>query len=205
MAPLDSRMRPELLDAAVRLMGSSGKSGTLPVVGESMVPTLAPGALVAVGFRPGPPKFGEIAVFRNPAPGGDQPPLVVHRFLGRTRFDDGAAAFRFRGDGVPWLDAKVAPGSVLGCVYALRDGGGWWDLRGFGPRWYGRLAAAHDLFWSAVASRFRGLDRVAGRWGVALGTVRWIVACDRLLLNAAHTLCFTAFHRRTRIELDEKP
>jgi len=80
-----AHLSAELLDAAVELMGRSGRGGTVRVRGRSMLPTLVEGQILAVEFNPDRLAHGDMLIFRQAGH------LVVHRLLGRARFSDGRA------------------------------------------------------------------------------------------------------------------
>jgi hypothetical protein len=179
-----------LLDAAVELMGRSGRGGAVRVQGDSMVPTLHAGQLLAVEFNPEGLKRGDLLLYRQ------ERFLVVHRLLDRVRCTDGARRLRTRGDGLNGLDPLLDRANVVGRVLALRERDDWWDLRGRGARFYAACFAWHALFWAGLGQ----LAYAGDRWwrGGRKTTLRNRVwAADRWLLERAHGLTFRLFHRRT--------
>ena len=99
----ETRLKAELVLAAVELMGRAGRLGTVRVQGESMNPTLRPGQLLAVDFSPEGTARGDMLLFRQ----GDL--LLVHRRVASAPPLDGRSRFRTRGDGVLDLDPPVDP------------------------------------------------------------------------------------------------
>jgi hypothetical protein len=191
-------LRAELLDAAIELMGRSGRIGRLPMRGGSMLPTLRPGQIVAVEFAPWTLERGDLLVFRQ----GDY--LVVHRYLGPAWRRDGTACLRTRGDNVPSLDPPVDRDRVLGRVLAVEDADGWWDLRGGAAGAYSVALALHGLFWAAVtvlAGKADALLLGARSTGRLRGfVVRW----DRRLLGWIHRWMFALLHARIPEPLPER-
>jgi hypothetical protein len=178
-----------LLDAAVDLMGRAGRGGRVQVIGESMRPTLAPGDVLAVDFSPGPPRRGDLLLFRQAGY------LVVHRLLGPARFPDGRPSYRTRGDGVIALDPHVDPEDVVGRVTAFRGSDGWRDLRGAGGRVYAFMIAWHDYAWAVAGVLARRLARRPGDRASWFRPVAWVQRADRLTLTVAHRILFRLLHR----------
>lgn len=184
-------LSPELLDAAVELMGRSGRGGTVRVQGRSMEPTLREGQLLDVDFAPGPVACGDLLLFRK------DDHLVVHRLLGRARFADGRPCLRTRGDGAPVLDPPVDRGHVVGRVVAVEDASGRWrSVRGRTAQGYARCLAWHDLLWSVAGTLARLGERGLGRLGLGhhLPLARAVAAIDRGLLVLAHRALFPRLH-----------
>jgi hypothetical protein len=181
----------ELLDAAVELLGSAGKGGTVRVQGFSMMPLLRQGQVLAVDFSPERLCRGDLLVFRQ------VDYLVVHRLLGPAPGHLDPPRFRTRGDAVLGLDPHVTRDRILGRVTAIRDEAGWWGLRSGRARFYARMVAGHNLCWAAagiVASRIdRGVKRIIRRKGPFRS---WTAVLDRGLLRVAHALTFRLFHAR---------
>ena len=179
-----------MLDAAVELMGRSGRRGSVRVQGDSMVPTLHAGQLLAVEFHPDRLRSGDLLLYRK------ESYLVVHRLLDRVRCTDGVRRMRTRGDGRNGLDPLLDRANVVGRVLALQDHGAWWDLRGRWARSYATGLAWHDLFWAGVGQAAYRFDRLrAGGERTTWRNRVW--ALDLWLLRRVHGLLFRAFHRRT--------
>ncbi|MCP3981984.1 MAG: hypothetical protein GY716_21990 [bacterium] len=174
-------LTPDLLDAAVDLLGRAGHGGTVRIRGSSMLPLLHEGQVVAVDFEPGRLGFGDLVLFRQ------VDYLVVHRLVGRGASSGGRPALRTRGDGMMAFDPWVSPERVVGRVIASQDDAGWWDLRRPGARLFGRAAGLHGAFWGR-------LGILAGKLGA--GPRRAVGAVDQKLLYLVHRVCFRMFHRR---------
>jgi len=185
------------LDAAVELIGRSGRPVVLSMTGESMLPTLHPGQRIAVELRSRPAERGDLLLFRQ------LDYLVVHRMLGPARLADGSPGLRTRGDGKPGLDPPLDGKRVRGRAVALEARGAWWDLDAPGARLYALAVALHDLFWSAAihcASRGDDLLEDARLAGPLRG---WASRADRWLLQQAHRRLFFPAHRRLKRPLDD--
>jgi hypothetical protein len=180
----------ELLDAAVELLGKSGRSGTFRVQGDSMVPTLRPGRRFAVEFEPERLWPGMLLLYRQ------VDYLVVHRLLGDSRRRDGRSGYRTRGDGRIALDPTLDAERIVGRVVAVEGDGAWWSLDGAGARLYARLMAWHALFWAAVGAVARLCDRVPRRLGFGTPLVALAAWIDRVLLRLVHGLGFRLCHAR---------
>lgn len=183
------RLKLELLDAAVELMGRHGRGGTVRVRGTSMVPTLHEGQLLAVEFSPERPARGDMLLFRQ------VDYLVVHRLLGPARYPDGRPCLRTRGDGLLNLDPHVDRSRVVGRVIAIEDGGGWRSVRGGPARLYGACLAWHDLFWAVMGVAGEIGERRLGKLRIRIPFRLWIGAIDRGLLRIVHFLFFRLVHR----------
>ena len=189
MSQQSSNMNEQILDAAVELMGRSGRRGTVRVEGRSMRPILDSGDFVAIDFESRPPRFGDMLLFRQ------VDYLVIHRYVGHARRREQGLRYRTRGDAVNALDPPVDPERVLGRAVAFFDGRRWWDLDRFGARLYGLEIGLHDLFWAAMGLPARKLDRGLSRLGLpplVLPLVAWV---DRVSLRLAHPLIFRLSHR----------
>ncbi len=183
-------LNAELVLAAVELMGRAGRDGTVRVQGQSMLPTLRPGQLLAVEFAPRALARGDLLLFRQ---GGL---LLVHRSLGRARPSAGRILLRTRGDGAPTLDPPVDPAHVVGRVIAVAQGPCWRSFRGPAGRTYGWCVAWHALFWAAVGLLLQHIEAGARRANLRLD-LRWRASrIDRLLLRAVHALLFDLAHPR---------
>ncbi len=181
---------PNLLDAAVSMMGRAGRLGAVRVLGESMRPTLGSGDLLAVDFAAGEPRRGDLVVYRQ----ADY--LTVHRCLGRARFPDGRPCLRTRGDGCLALDPPVAPERVVGLAVAVRRAGAWRRLDRAPARAYAVALAGHALAWAALAVlASRTIDRALARLGAPRLAGRFAAALDRRLLRLADRLLFSRVHR----------
>ncbi len=179
------------LDAAVDLMGRSGRGAILPMKGESMLPTLRPGQLVAVDLAPSGFDLGDLMLFRQ------VDYLVVHRFLGPASREDGMPRFRSRGDGSLGLDAPVDRARVLGKVVAIEERGQWWSLESGGARLWAIAMALHDLCWAAAGVAAGDIERRLRRLGLRIGLQAWVARVDRFLLGVAHRSLFGRMHRRS--------
>jgi len=187
MTDRSGRLSLDQLDAAVELMGRGRRHGILPMQGDSMLPTLCSGQLIAVDFFPDELVRGDLLLFRQ------QDYLVVHRLLGAASARDGT--LRTRGDGSPGLDPPLERRRVRGRVFAVHDGDRWWDLEGGAARAYALGLAVHDLCWAAAAAMGTRTDRVLVRVGARGRFAAWAAAADRRLLGAVHRLLFRAAHR----------
>jgi hypothetical protein len=187
-APEPGKLRAELLDAAVDLMGRSGRGGAVRVRGDSMRPTLLAGQRLAVEFAPQRLACGDLLLFRQ----ADY--LVVHRLLGRARTPSGRPCLRTRGDGVASLDPPVEPQRVVGRVLAVEHRDGWRSVRGAAARAYARCLAVHDLFWAAAGVVARLGDRALRRMRLPAVLLPVVAALDRWLLARWHGLLFCRVH-----------
>jgi len=190
MIPPRDKLPVQLLDAAVQLLGESGRGGSVRVLGTSMAPTLLEGETLAVEFAPSALRRGDLLLFRQ----ADY--LVVHRLLGPARFADGRPCLRTRGDARIALDPPVDPVRVVGRVTAVLRSRSWRSFRGAGARGYALAVAWHDLFWAfagVVASRADRLLRALRLPGPFHG---WTAATDRALLHVVHRALFDLLHRR---------
>ena len=185
MTPPQDSWTEDRLAVALELIGTSGGGPrVIPVVGESMVPSLVEGDAVLVDLESGTLRVGNIVVFRT------RTDLVVHRYLGAVRSARHGPHLRLRGDGRPTFDPPVSRSQILGVVRAVERDGVWWDLDRPGARLWGIAVAGHDRFWGlalAVLRRARG--------AVSRGEA-WIARVDRGTLGLADRALFRAFHRR---------
>jgi len=172
-----------MLDAAVELIGKSGRLGAVAVTGSSMFPTFARVQRLAVEFSPANLASGDVVVFRQ------RETLVVHRLIQRQE-RGGSMRLRTRGDGRIAFDPWVDPGAVIGRVVAIGYGdGSWRNLRNLRARFYGRALALHGLAWGglgAVLVKFGGQGGADWRW--RLGRL------DQFKLRLAHGLFFRGMH-----------
>jgi hypothetical protein len=180
----------DILDAAVELMGRSGRLGTVRVRGTSMEPTLCETNVVAVDFAPRRVQRGDLVLFRQ------NDLLIVHRLVGRGRRRGVAPYLRARGDARIRLDPPVAPDWVVGRVVALDSGHGWRSLRGGRARAYAWLVAWHDLAWAALGAVARAAERGLAGVGVRVHLEARAHRLDRLLLHGAHRMLFERMHAR---------
>lgn len=185
MSTAPPNLSVEILDAAVELMGRSGRIGRLRVRGTSMVPTIVAGQVVAVDFSPERLARGDIVLFRY------NDVLVVHRLVGRAS-RDGRRYYRIRGDGRIRLDPPVDPEQIVGRVIALEHDGGWRGVRSLPARLYGRVLGWHDWVWAAAGV----VARVAERAVSIAGIERIVCGVDRWLLRRVHRLLFERLHPR---------
>ena len=187
----------DLLDAAVEMLGSAGRGGTVRVQGFSMMPMLQQGQVLAVDFSPKRLRRGDLLIFRQ------VDYLVVHRLLGPAPSYLDPPRYRTRGDAVPALDPHVTRDRILGRVTAVQDGGGWWDLRSRKARFYARMLALHDLCWAAAGRAAGKVDRRVRRVLGRKGPLRaWTAALDRTVLRLAHGLSFRLFHSRCELQAE---
>ncbi len=186
----DDRDRPgvELLDAAVELLSRRGRGGTVRVQGDSMLPTLRQGQMLAVEFSPQRLARGDLILFHQ---GGC---LLVHRLLGRARSRDGHPRLRTRGDGVWSLDPAVDLDRVVGRVVALEDDGSWRSTQRAGARGYGVCLAWHALFWASLGVLARVGDRALGRLRIPPVLRPVVEAADAWLLRQIHRFLFRPLH-----------
>lgn len=187
--PSREKLPPQLLDAAVQLLGESGRGGSVRVLGTSMKPTLAEGETLAVEFSPASLRRGDLLLFRQ----ADY--LVVHRLLGPARFPDGRPCLRTRGDARIALDPPVDPDRVVGRVTAVLRSRSWRSFRGAGARRYALAVAWHDLFWAFAGVVARRADRLPRALGLPGPLHGWTARADRALLRLAHRSLFDLVHR----------
>lgn len=185
-------MKASLLDAAVELMGRSGRGGTVRVQGSSMRPTLFPGQLLAVEFAPQGLRCGDLLLFRQ------LDYLVVHRLLGRARPREGQSCLKTRGDGVPGLDPPLERGRVVGRVIAIQEQDGTWlSLRGAGARCYACCLAGHDRFWAAAVFGAGRCEDGLSRMRIKTPLRGWAEAADRWMARRLYRALFMRLHERT--------
>jgi len=179
-----SGLSPAQIDIAVEMIGAGGGLRVLPVAGDSMRPTLAPGDALLVDLAARSPRAGDLVLFRS----GDA--LVVHRFLRRVRSRRRGPHLRMRGDARPTFDPPVRDEDLRGTVRAVRRAGTWWDLSGRRARLWAIAVALHDRFWgiafSAAALRI-GRDRAVARA---------VARLDGRLLRFADRTAFARMHAR---------
>jgi hypothetical protein len=172
-----------MLDAAVELIGKTGRLGSVEVSGSSMFPTFAEVERLAVEFSPQRLEFGDVLVFRQ------RGILVVHRLVQRQQ-NEGLLRLRTRGDGTISLDPWLDPGSVIGRVVAVGYADGTWRcLRNFRARLYGHALALHGLVWGGLGAavlKFGG--RHGPTWHWRLGRL------DHFKLRLDHALFFRVLH-----------
>jgi len=172
-----------MLDAAVELIGKTGRLGSVEVTGSSMLPTFAGVGRLAVEFSPQALEFGDVVVFRQ------REILVVHRLVQNKR-DNGSLRLRTRGDGTisfdPWLD----PSSVIGRVVAVGYADGTWrNLRNFRARFYGHALGLHSIVWGGLgAAALKFCGRGGPDWHWRLGRL------DHFKLRLGHAVFFRALH-----------
>lgn len=173
-------------------MGRNGRIAVLPVTGDSMLPSLREGQLIAVELLPDDPELGDLLVFRQ------HDYLVVHRFLGPATREDGRPWLRTRGDNVPTLDPVVERSRVRGRVIAFEKDGRWWGLRTGRARAWALAVALHDLSWAAAGVLARAAEARFRRAGLSLPLGGWVASVDRLALAWAHRMLFRPLHRDGR-------
>ncbi len=190
MPPARLNFTVDLLDAAVELMGRSGRNGQVRVRGTSMLPTLVEGQIVFVDFAPGRLARGDVLLFRL------DDLLIVHRLVGEVWRRDGRHYYRARGDGRIHLDPPVVPERVVGRVVALFNADGWWSIRGRAARTYAWFLAWHALLWAAIGVMARGIERALARLGITVWLQARVRAGDRRLLTWIHRMLFERVHER---------
>ena len=179
----------EQLDAVVDLMGRAGEGAVLPMQGQSMIPLLREGQLIAVDLSPLEPVIGDLLLYRQ------LDYLVVHRYLGPATREDGHPLLRTRGDACLGLDPPLERKRVRGRVVAIEGQGCWWDLDGGGARAFAIAVALHDLFWAGTGALARRSDVLLGRAGLSVRTEAWAARVDQITLRLSHRLLFRALHR----------
>jgi hypothetical protein len=180
--PID-RLPLDHLDIAVEMIGASGGLRTLPVTGESMLPTFGTDDALLVDLGARRPRAGDVVLFRS----GDS--LVVHRYLRRVSSRRRGDHLRMRGDGRSSFDPPVRDEDIRGIVRAIRRGGTWWSLEGSGARFWGLAVSWHDRFWGVLFAAAR-------RFGGSRGPSPWIFRADRRCLRVADRALFSRFHRK---------
>ena len=191
----DGELRSRVLDAAVELMGRSGRRGFVRVQGTSMHPTLRQDQELAIDFGATDLRRGDLLLYRQ------LDYLVVHRLVGWIPRDPGPPFLKTRGDARVDIDPPLDPRRLVGRVTAVRDGDGWWRMRGRGARLYAGCLAWHDLTWAALVSIAGRGDRGFRKLGLKTPFLGVMARIDRGLLQLGHALLFRPLHRRT----DEPP
>jgi hypothetical protein len=176
------------LDAAVDLMGRTGRRAVLPMRGESMTPTLRAGQLIDVALTPCEPELGDLLLYRQ------QDYLVVHRYLGPASWEDGAPRFRTRGDARLELDPPLERARVRGRVLAIEEHGRGWSLDGGGARAWAMAVGLHDLAWAAIGVLAGSGESALARVGLRVDLRSPVARTDRAMLGLAHRLLFRALH-----------
>ena len=170
-------IRDEALNLA---LASRGAAVLMIVAGDtSMEPMLSGGDAVLAVPLAGDPARGDLIVFRQ------KDEIVVHRYLGRARTEDGRPCLRTRGDGRQDLDPPVDRSSVRARAAAVRRDGAWRSLDGRRSRVLAGMIAWHDLAWAGAIHLLRPL----GLGGAA-------AAVDRGLLRAIARLASPLADRR---------
>ena len=187
----NTELRARVLDAAVELMGRSGRNGFVRVQGTSMHPMLRPDQELAVDFGASDLRRGDLLLYRQ------LDYLVVHRLVGWFPRDSGPRFLKTRGDGRVDIDPPLDPQRFVGRVTAVRDGDGWWRLRGRRARLYAGCLAWHDLTWAGLVSLAGMGDRGFKKLGLKTPFLGITARIDRGLLRLAHALLFRHLHRRT--------
>jgi len=179
----------EQLDAVVDLMGRTGGGAVLPMQGESMVPLLRAGQLIAVDLSPFEPEIGDLLLYRQ------MDYLVVHRCLGPATREDGHPTWRTRGDACLGLDPPLERERIRGRVVAIEARGRWWGLDGGGARAWALAVALPDLFWAGMGVIARRFDLLSAGLGISLRAEPWAAKFDRTTLRLSHRLLFRRLHR----------
>ncbi len=178
-----------LFQAAVELLGSSGRQAVIRVEGVSMAPTFPPDTRILVDFAARSPSMGDIILFHQAGS------IVVHRFLARIDSRRYGPCLRTRGDGTQALDPPLADRDLLGRVIACRRCGTWYRLDRSGARLWGVLAALHDHAWAAVGIVMGRLDRIFTRFGVPCRLRPAAEFLDRSGLRLGDRVLFRLLHR----------
>jgi hypothetical protein len=182
--------RTKLFQAAVDLLGSSGRKAVIRVEGVSMRPTFPGETRILVDFAARSPAWGDIVLFHQAGS------MVVHRFLGRVDSRRFGPCLRTRGDGSSALDPPLMDPDLLGLVVAYRRAGTWYGLDGAGARFWARLTALHDRLWAAIAVFAGRLDRALARFGLPRRLRRLAEFLDRTGLRIGDRLLFRILHRK---------
>jgi signal peptidase I len=180
----------EILVAAVELLGRAGQRGTVRVQGQSMLPTLQSGDLLAVDFDRARLRRGGLLLYRQ------MEYLVVHRLLSHTTSKEGRPSLRTRGDGLSQFDPFLDPENVIGRVLATSaDGKRWRDECSALARLYGYAAAAHALSWGYVGITAGFADRAVRKLCRIKTPFRAVIArVDLGSMTCAHVLFFKLCH-----------
>jgi hypothetical protein len=181
--------KTNLFQAAVDLLGSSGRQAVIRVEGVSMVPTFPPDTRILVDFAARSPSMGDIILFHQAGS------MVVHRFLARIDSRRYGRCLRTRGDGTQILDPPLDDHDLLGRVIAYRRSGTWYRLDGAGARLWGVLAALHDHVWAAVGVAMSRLDLIFSRFGVPRRLRSAAGLLDRTGLRLGDRVLFRLLHR----------
>jgi hypothetical protein len=171
---------------AVDLLRAEGREALFRIrdTDTSMVPTLDPGRLVMIDFRPPRLRRGDLLLFRQ----SDY--LVVHRLVGTARLPSGRSGLRTRGDAMHRLDPALSESDVVGRAVAAETRLGWRSLVGGRARLFARAMAWHDLWWARAGAG------IARGGALAARAVPLVCAIDRALLRLAHAALFRLTHRR---------
>jgi len=180
----------EMLYAAVEMLGRAGQRGTVRVQGQSMMPTLQSGDLLAIDFDRARLRRGRLLIYRQVEY------LVVHRLLGHASSDDGRPSLRTRGDGLSQFDPFLDPENVIGQVLATSsDGKRWRDECNALARLYGDAAAYHGLFWGYLGIAAGFADRAVRKLFRLKTPFRAVIAwVDLMSMTCAHVLFFRLCH-----------
>lgn len=105
---------PQRLAALCALWQEAERDVWLTLQGESMVPTILPGARLCLRCRPEEPQIGEVIAFRRGRA------LVVHRLMAIAWTDGGERRLICRGDNNGFLDEPIQEDDMVGIVVAVR-------------------------------------------------------------------------------------
>ena len=181
--------KTRLFQAAVELLGSSGRQAVIPVEGVSMVPTFPLETAILVDFAARTPVLGDVILFHQAGS------LVVHRFLARVDSRNFGPCMRTRGDSVQALDPPLLEKDLLGRVIAYRRAGTWYRLEGAGARVWAVMVGSHDYFWAVLAVGAGRMDRFLSRIGLGRRLKPAVGYLDRLGLRLGDRMLFRLLHR----------
>lgn len=181
--------KTRLFQAAVELLGSSGRQAVIPVEGVSMLPAFPLGSKILVDFSSRSPVLGDIILFHQAGS------LVVHRFLARVKSRHHGPCLRTRGDSLQALDPPLQDKDLLGRVIAYRRDGSWYRLEGAGARWWAVMVGSHDYFWAVLAIGAGRADGMLSRIGLGRWLKPAVGALDRFGLRLGDKILFRLLHR----------
>jgi len=178
-----------MFQAAVELLGSSGRQAVIPVEGVSMLPIFPADSRILVDFASRTPTVGDIILFHQAGS------MVVHRYLARVDSRHHGPCLRTRGDSFQALDPPLRDRDLLGQVIACRRCGVWYRLDGAGARFWSVLVASHNHFWAAVNVGAGRVDRFLTRFGLQRRLRPAAGFLDRTGLRLGDRILFRMLHR----------